>query len=106
VRAYIVAVLDVREPERFDEYRRQVPATIERYGGRYLIRGGAYEKLEGAWEPRRLTVVEFDSVEAARRWYESDEYRPLRELRSECAGSDLLLVEGIDAPSPRPRPDE
>jgi uncharacterized protein (DUF1330 family) len=104
VRAYIVAVLDVRDAERFDEYRRQVPATIERYGGRYLIRGGRYEKLEGDWEPRRLTVVEFDSVDAARRWYESDEYRPLRDLRSASAGSDLLLVEGIDAPAPPPQP--
>ncbi len=95
---YIVAVLDIQDPEAFEEYRRRVPGTIERYGGRYLVRGGAYEKLEGGWEPRRLTVVEFDSTEAARRWYESEEYGPLRELRSRATLSNVLLVEGVDGP--------
>jgi uncharacterized protein (DUF1330 family) len=96
VPGYIVAVLDIRDREGFEDYRQRVPATIERYGGRYLIRGGEYERLEGEWEPRRLTVVEFDSTEAARRWYDSEDYRPLRELRSRTAVSHLLLVEGVD----------
>jgi uncharacterized protein (DUF1330 family) len=93
---YIVAVLDVRDTDGFAEYREAVPATVERYGGRYLIRGGQYAKLEGEWEPRRLTVVEFDSTEAARRWYESEDYRPLREIRSRTTNSNLLLVEGVE----------
>jgi uncharacterized protein (DUF1330 family) len=101
MRGYIVAVLDIRDPEAFEDYRRRVPETIDRHGGRYLVRGGAYEKLEGEWEPRRLTVVEFESTAAARRWYDSDDYRPLRELRSRAAASNLLLVEGVEAPDGR-----
>ncbi len=92
---YIVAVLDIQDAEGFEDYRRRVPETIARFGGRYLVRGGAYERLEGEWEPRRLTIVEFDSRDAARRWYESDEYRPLRELRSRTTLSNVLLVEGV-----------
>jgi uncharacterized protein (DUF1330 family) len=101
MRGYIVAVLDIRNREAFEDYRRRVPETIDRHGGRYLVRGGAYEKLEGEWEPRRLTVVEFESTAAARRWYDSDDYRPLRELRSRAAASNLLLVEGVEAPDGR-----
>lgn len=98
---YVVAVLDIRDPQGFEEYRQRVPATIERYGGRYLIRGGEYEQLEGDWAPKRLTVVEFESTEAARRWYDSEDYRELRELRARTTDSHLLLVEGVSGPDGR-----
>jgi uncharacterized protein (DUF1330 family) len=98
---YVVAVLDVHDPEGFEDYRQRVPPTIERYGGRFLIRGGQYERLEGEWEPKRLTVVEFERTEAARRWYDSEEYRELRELRARTAVSNLLLVEGVRQPDGR-----
>jgi uncharacterized protein (DUF1330 family) len=91
---YVIADVDVHDPEGYEEYRRLVPATLERYGGRFLIRGGKTEQLEGDWQPKRLVVLEFPSAEQARRWWESEEYREAKELRQRLATSSLLLVEG------------
>jgi uncharacterized protein (DUF1330 family) len=92
--AYIVANVDVHDAERYEEYRSQVLSTIERYGGRFLARGGRAERLEGSYEPVRFVVLEFPSYEQAKTWHESDEYRPLRELRQALSTGDLILVEG------------
>ena len=81
--AYIVVEVDVKDPERYADYRTMVPASLEAYGGKFLVRGGAVEKLEGDWEPPRFVVIEFDSVEQAKRWWDSDEYRQARNLRQE-----------------------
>lgn len=93
--AYIVADIEITDPAGFEEYRKLVPATIEKYGGRYLARGGALETLEGAWRPRRLVILEFPSVEQARRWYESEEYRRPKALRVATTRSNVLLAEGL-----------
>jgi uncharacterized protein (DUF1330 family) len=93
--AYVIASVDVTDPAGFEEYRALVPATIERYGGRYLVRGGAHEVLEGAWRPHRLVVLEFPSMAAARRWYDSEEYRHPKTLRLRSARTDALLVDGV-----------
>ncbi len=92
--AYIIASVEVTDQALYDEYRAQVPATIEQYGGRFLVRGGASEILEGSWQPPRVVVLEFPDVDAAKRWYFSDEYRPLIELRQRASNGHLLLVEG------------
>ena len=70
--AYIVAELTITDPEGFEEYRQGVPATVERYGGRYIVRGGQLEALEGDWQPRRLTILEFPTAEQARAWWSSE----------------------------------
>jgi uncharacterized protein (DUF1330 family) len=92
--AYVIANVDVKDPAGYEEYRKLVPATIEKYGGKYLVRGGAFEKLEGEWQPKRLVVLEFGSLDQARRWYMSEEYRPAKALRKKSAASDLIVVEG------------
>lgn len=93
--AYLIAELDVHDPAGFEEYRRAVPATIERYGGRYLVRGGRIEALEGGWAPRRVVVLEFPSLEAAQRWYESEEYRGPMAIRQRTAVTRAIFVEGV-----------
>ena len=92
--AYFIADLDVTDPAGFEEYRKLVPGTIEKYGGRYLVRGGAAETLEGDWQPKRVVVLEFPSLEQAKRWYNSEDYRDPKALRFKTAKTKLILVEG------------
>ena len=68
--AYAIADVTVTDATAMEEYRKQVPATIAKYGGRYLVRGGAHEALEGEWKPNRLVILEFPSMAQARRWYD------------------------------------
>jgi uncharacterized protein (DUF1330 family) len=91
---YVIANVDVKDQAGYEEYRKLVPATVAKYGGKYVVRGGVVEKLEGAWQPKRVVVLEFASVEQARRWYTSEEYRPAKALRLKAAASDVLIVEG------------
>jgi uncharacterized protein (DUF1330 family) len=93
--AYVVANVRVEDAERYQEYRSRVPATVERYGGRFLVRGGRAEPLEGSYEPERVVILEFPSYEQAKAWHESEEYRPLLELRQATSTGDLILVEGV-----------
>ena len=94
--AYIVVEVDVKDPARYADYRSMVPASLEAYGGEFLVRGGEVEKLEGDWEPSRFVVLAFDSVEQAKRWWNSDEYRQARNLRQATADTKMIVVEGID----------
>jgi uncharacterized protein (DUF1330 family) len=93
--AYCIVDLEVTDPAGFEEYRQLVPATIQQYGGRYVVRGGAVETLEGDWQPKRVVVLEFPSLEQARRWYNSEAYRAPKALRFKTAKSKLILVEGV-----------
>jgi uncharacterized protein (DUF1330 family) len=93
--AYIIAELEVTDPATFEEYRKGVPATIAAYGGRYLVRGGALESLEGGWSPKRMVVLEFPSLEQAKRWYGSADYRELLAMRKRSTNSRVVLVEGL-----------
>jgi uncharacterized protein (DUF1330 family) len=93
--AYIVVDIDVHDAPGLEEYRRQVPATVTKFGGRFLVRGGPFQVLEGAWQPKRLVLLEFPSVEQARRWYDSEEYRPLKAMRLKASTANLVLVDGV-----------
>jgi uncharacterized protein (DUF1330 family) len=93
--AYVIANFELRDPEGIKEYSRQVLATIEKYGGRYLVRVGAAEILEGDFVPNRVVVLEFPSVERAKEWYSSPEYRPLIELRQRASHCDAFMVAGV-----------
>ena len=93
--AYIIAQIDVRDAERYEDYKRLVPPTLAAYGGRFIVRGGAAEALEGEWPPRRVVILEFPSAEKAREWWGSDAYTPAKELRQATADSQLILVEGV-----------
>ncbi|OLC33757.1 MAG: D-fructose-6-phosphate amidotransferase [Candidatus Rokubacteria bacterium 13_1_40CM_4_69_5] len=93
--AYLIADVSITDPTGFEEYRKQVPATLAKHGGRFVARGGAIHTLEGDWRPQRLVVLEFPSVEQARRWYDSEEYRGPKALRLRTAKTNLILVEGM-----------
>lgn len=93
--AYIIAEVEVRDSARYEDYKRLVPPTLEAYGGRFIVRGGAAEALEGEWSPRRVVILEFPSAEKAREWWGSAEYAPAKELRQATADSKLILVEGV-----------
>jgi len=93
---YLIADIDVRDPEAYEEYRRQVSAIITAHGGRYLVRGGATEVLEGTWHPHRTIVLEFPSMAALKAFWASPEYRPLRAIRERAARSNLVAVEGVN----------
>jgi uncharacterized protein (DUF1330 family) len=93
--AYVIADVEVTDPIGFEEYRKSVTAVIAAHGGTYVARGGAVEALEGNRLPTRLTILKFDSVAQAKAWYESPEYRPLRDLRKKTTKSKLLIVEGL-----------
>jgi uncharacterized protein (DUF1330 family) len=93
--AYVVLDIDVTDPETYAKYRELGPPTVATYGGRYLVRGGAVEALEGSWLPARLVVLEFPTLEAGRAWWGSAEYAPAKALREASARTRLLLVEGL-----------
>ena len=92
--AYVIADVSVKDPDRYAEYRKQVPATVEKYGGRFVVRGGALESLEGGWRPERVVVLEFRDMAAARAWYTSAEYAPLIKLRQSASSGRVILIEG------------
>jgi uncharacterized protein (DUF1330 family) len=93
--AYIVVDIDVHDAPGLEEYRREVPATVTKFGGRFLVRGGPFQVLEGGWQPKRMVLLEFPSVEQARRWYDSEEYRPLKAMRLKASTANLVLVDGV-----------
>jgi uncharacterized protein (DUF1330 family) len=94
--AYVIG--DVRNPrdaEALAEYRRRNTDAVARHGGRFIVRGGPVELLEGKWDTSRIVVIEFPDMAAARGWYESDDYAPLKALRQSASDTNLLLVEGV-----------
>jgi uncharacterized protein (DUF1330 family) len=92
--AYIIAEVDVTDPDAYAGYRELVPPSLEKYGGRFLVRGGTAEALEGA-QPKRVVILEFDDAAAARRWYSSPEYTKAKAIRQSASKGRLLMVEGV-----------
>ena len=92
---YMIGNITVTDPETFAEYGKQVPATVAAFGGTYVVRGGAAEKIEGNYDPVRIVVLQFESVEKAKEWYNSDMYAPLKEMRMKASNGDLYFVEGV-----------
>jgi uncharacterized protein (DUF1330 family) len=89
--AYVIFDIKVTDTDRFAQYRELAPGPIAAYGGRYVVRGGATEVLEGQWKPNRLVVLEFPSVDRAKEWLESPEYRPARDLRRAATITNAVL---------------
>lgn len=94
--AYVMVQLQITDPDGFKEYAARVPPTIEKYGGRYVVRGGDYEVLEGGWPERRHVVLEFPSREDARAWYDSEDYAPLKAMRFAASDGNAILIDGYD----------
>ena len=93
--AYLFGDVEVLDAAGFADYRRQVPATVAAYGGRYLARGGAVETLEGTWSPTRCVILEFPSMAQLKVWWNSPEYVPLRALRERTTRSRIIVTEGV-----------
>ena len=93
--AYVVVDVHSTDPERAARYRELSGASIERHGGRFLARGGALTVLEGDWKPERLVVIEFASINAARAWFDSDDYRQARAVREGAGVWRMVVVEGV-----------
>jgi uncharacterized protein (DUF1330 family) len=94
--AYVIAcVTDTRDQDKLIEYRERNSDAVANHGGRFVARGGRHEVLEGDYAPVRVVVIEFPDLEAARGWYESPDYAPLRELRRSASSTDILVVEGV-----------
>ncbi|NIA71057.1 DUF1330 domain-containing protein [Pelagibius litoralis] len=94
--AYIIAHLDVTNPEAFEAYRDAVPAVVADHGGRYLARGAPVDVLEGDWEIPRLIILEFPDKAAAEGFYHSAEYQEILPLRLENADGAVVIVEGVE----------
>lgn len=93
--AYLIADVEITDTEAYSQYTLEIGRTIQAHQGRYLVRGGDTEVLEGDWTPKRVVVIEFPDSSSLRAWYGSDDYEPLKRLRQRSANSRLLLVEGV-----------
>ncbi|MDH3714206.1 MAG: DUF1330 domain-containing protein [Gammaproteobacteria bacterium] len=93
--AYMIVQIDVQDAQKFDSYRSMVPSTLEPFGGRYIVRGGDAETLEGNWAPARIVVIEFPDRDKAKEWLESDIYSEARALRHAAAHSEAIVVDGV-----------
>jgi uncharacterized protein (DUF1330 family) len=93
--AYVIVEIDIVDPAGYEEYKQLASATVEKYGGKYIIRGGAAETLEGDWNPKRIVVLQFDSIQRAKEWLDSEEYREPRKMRHRTARTRMVVVEGV-----------
>ena len=93
--AYVIVEIDIVDPAGYEEYKKLAGATVEKYGGKYIIRGGAVETLEGDWNPKRIVVLQFDSMQRAKEWLNCEEYREPRKMRHRTARTKMIVVEGV-----------
>ena len=94
--AYVIFDVEIRDMVRYQEFVKGVKPAVEAAGGRYLARGGALKVYEGDWQPRRIVIFEFPSVEAFESFYDGDVYRELKPLRDACSSARLVSVEGLE----------
>ena len=93
--AYLIVDIDITDPVRYADYIKAVPASIAAYGGKYVVRGGKAQRLEGSWDPKRVVVLQFDTFERALEWWGSEEYREPKALRQSASVSNMILIEGL-----------
>ena len=92
---YLVADMHISDPGLFREFVEAVPATVEKYGGRYLIRGGKFEVAQGDWTPDRVVVIEFGSMDQAKAWYDSPEFEGPKQTLARSSNSNFIFVKGV-----------
>ena len=93
--AYVIVDIEITDQSIYEQYKKMVPSSIAAYGGKYLARGGACETLEGSWLPKRLVILEFESMARAKQWWESQEYSDAKGLRHKCANTMMIVTEGL-----------
>ena len=92
--AYVIVQIAIDDPAMYERYKTLAPPSLAVYGGRYVVRGGASEVLEGGWQPPRLVILEFPDADRARAWWSSPEYAPAKAIRQACARTEMLLIQG------------
>ena len=98
--AYIIVDVNIHDLAQYEEYKRLTPASVTAFGGKFIVRGGATETLEGDWQPGRIVVLEFPSVDRAKEWWASEMYAPAKGLRQRISTTRMLVVDGVSGPQP------
>ncbi len=94
--AYVVLDVEVTDPQAYEAYKKRSGEVLAQYGGRFLARGGPHEVLEGTWEPHRIVILEFDSVDQAKAWWSAPEYAEPKAIRQSASRGNMVLVTGVD----------
>ena len=94
MKAYILVDVTITDPSRYEDYKKLTLASLEPFDGRFIVRGGSTETLEGEWSPGRVVVIEFPSMAAAKEWWSSPGYAPAKAIRQSAAKTEMLVVEG------------
>ncbi|WKZ58745.1 MAG: DUF1330 domain-containing protein [Cyclobacteriaceae bacterium] len=93
--AYVIVDVNITDPVRYEDYKKLTPGIVGSYGGKFIVRGGPTEVLEGDWKPGRVVVLEFPDMEKAKAWYYSSEYTEAKKIRFEASTGKMILVEGF-----------
>ena len=93
--AYVIVDIEITDPAGYEEYKKLAGATVEKYGGKYIVRGGKTEVLEGGWNPKRIVILEFKSMQRAKEWLNCEEYREPRKMRHRTAKTKMIVVESV-----------
>ncbi len=93
--AYVIGEIEITNASAYEEYKKAVGPVLQKFGGKFLARGGKVVCLEGGWDPKRLVIVEFESMERALAWYNSPEYAPVKAMRKAASIGNQLIVEGL-----------
>lgn len=93
--AYVVVQVEVKDPVRYENYKKLVPPSLAKFGGRFLVRGGKVTPMEGEWSPKRFVIVEFPDAEKAKAWWASEEYAEAKALRQATSSTQMIIVEGL-----------
>ena len=92
---FVIIDVEITDAERYGEFMEKVTATVEAYGGKFVVRGGTFDVIEGDWTPNRLALLEFATVEDSRAWLDSPEYNALNEIRTSSSNINMVVVEGV-----------
>jgi len=96
MKAYVIVDVKIHDPKRYEDYKKLTPASLTPFDGKFVVRGGPTETLEGDWEPGRIVVLEFPSIEKAKAWWSSAGYAPAKAIRQAASVTKMILVEGFE----------
>ncbi len=94
--AYIIVEVEVHNPKEYEDYKKLTPLSLVNYQGKFIVRGGKTETLEGGWSPQRIVVLEFPTLELAKAWWASEEYAPAKALRQRTATTKMIAIDGYE----------
>lgn len=94
--AYVIVEIEIQDADAYEEYKKLTPASIAAYDGKFVVRGGATENLEGDWQPQRIVMLQFPTKERAKQWWTSEEYAQAKTIRESAAKTKMIVVEGLE----------